>query len=72
MPLDVMRWVVGVIPGSGTIVDPFCGSGTTGVACVMGGRDFAGIEMSEEYYEIAERRLSEAQEAGRFVQPKLF
>lgn len=72
MPLDVMRWVVGVIPGSGTIVDPFCGSGTTGVACVMGGRDFAGIEMSDDYYEIAERRLNEAQEAERYVQPKLF
>lgn len=49
-----------------------CGSGTTGVACVMGGRDFAGVEMSEEYYEIAERRLNEAREELRFVQPKLF
>jgi site-specific DNA-methyltransferase (adenine-specific) len=36
------------------------GSGTTGVACVNTGRNFIGIELDEHYYEIAERRISEA------------
>jgi len=44
-----------------TILDPFMGSGTTGVACVQTGRSFIGIEISPEYYAIAERRIREAQ-----------
>ena len=43
------------------------GSGTTGVACVQTGRNFIGIEISEEYYKIAERRIRDAQQ-----QPTLF
>ena len=44
-----------------TILDPFMGSGTTGVACIQTGRSFIGIEISEQYFRIAERRISEAQ-----------
>jgi len=44
-----------------TILDPFMGSGTTGVACVQTGRNFIGIEIEEKYYEIAEKRIAAAQ-----------
>jgi len=47
-------------PG-GTVLDPFMGSGTTGVACVRTGRRFVGVEISPEYYEIAERRIAAEQ-----------
>ena len=49
-----------------TILDPFMGSGTTGVACVQTGRNFIGIEIDPTYFAIAERRIKEAQ-----AQPKL-
>jgi len=52
-----------VIP---TILDPFMGSGTTGVACVKTGRNFIGIEIDPDYYAIAEKRIAEAQ-----MQPRL-
>jgi site-specific DNA-methyltransferase (adenine-specific) len=48
------------------ILDPFMGSGTTGVACVQTGRKFIGIEINPEYFAIAERRIKEAQ-----MQPRL-
>jgi DNA modification methylase len=44
-----------------TILDPFMGSGTTGVACVQTGRNFIGIEIDPTYYAIAEKRIAEAQ-----------
>jgi site-specific DNA-methyltransferase (adenine-specific) len=47
-------------PGA-TILDPFMGSGTTGVACVQTGRNFIGIEIDPTYFAIAERRIQEAQ-----------
>jgi DNA modification methylase len=45
----------------GVILDPFMGSGTTGVACVQTGRDFIGIEIDPGYFAIAERRIKDAQ-----------
>lgn len=47
-------------PGD-TVLDPFMGSGTTGVACVKTGRSFIGIEIDPHYFEIAKRRIEEAQ-----------
>jgi DNA modification methylase len=44
-----------------TILDPFMGSGTTGVAAVQLGRNFIGIEQSPEYFEIACERIDQAQ-----------
>ena len=44
-------------PTGGIVLDPFMGSGTTGIACVKTGRDFIGIEMDEQYFEIAEKRI---------------
>lgn len=43
-----------------TVLDPFMGSGTTGVACVNTGRSFIGIELDEKYFDIAKRRIKEA------------
>ena len=53
-------------PGD-TIIDPFMGSGTTGVACARTGRNFIGIEIDKTYFDIAEKRIREA-----YMQPPLF
>lgn len=61
-PSELMRWVIEKYTNpSDTILDPFMGSGTTGVACVQTGRNFIGIEIDEGYYRIAEKRIAEAQ-----------
>jgi site-specific DNA-methyltransferase (adenine-specific) len=63
-PLPLMKWCIGFLPDAQTILDPFMGSGTTGVAAVQMGRDFIGIEREERYFEIACRRIEEAQRQG--------
>jgi len=60
-PIDVVRWAISVTPPGCTILDPFMGSGTTGVACVQTGRNFIGIEIDPTYYAIAEKRIAQAQ-----------
>lgn len=57
-PVDLMCWLVRLVtrPG-GTVVDPFLGSGTTGIACVHEGMSFIGIEREAEYIELAEARI---------------
>lgn len=56
------RWLVNWWSLEGeTILDPFMGSGTTGVACVEMDRLFIGIEIEKEYFQIAERRISQTQ-----------
>ena len=60
-PVDLMRWLVRLVARPGdTVLDPFCGSGTTGVACAEEGREFIGIEREGEYVEIARRRIDAA------------
>ena len=66
-PVAVMKWCIGFLPDAKTILDPFMGSGTTGVACAKMGRKFIGIEISEEYFEIACRRIEDA-----YAQPDMF
>lgn len=57
-PVDLMRWLVRLVtPAQGIVLDPFAGSGTTGVACALEGRSFLGIEMDEHYCEIARGRI---------------
>ncbi len=63
-PLPLMKWCLGFLPDAQTILDPFMGSGTTGVAAVQMGRDFIGIEREEKYFEIACRRIEQAQLQG--------
>ncbi len=57
-PVELMKMLVSV--SSGVILDPFAGSGSTGVACVRTGRRFWGIEINESYFLIARRRIQEA------------
>ena len=57
MPLEVMKRIVGILPPDYTIVDPFMGSGTTGLACKLLNRNFIGIEMDAEYHSIAQERI---------------
>jgi hypothetical protein len=66
-PLILMKWVIEnyTQPGD-TILDPFMGSGTTGVACMMTGRNFIGCEIDPTYFEIARRRIALAE-----MQPRL-
>ena len=59
MSLEVMKNIVGVLPKGSLIVDPFMGSGTTGVACKELGYDFVGIEIDEGYFRIAEGRIED-------------
>ncbi len=57
-----MKWLIEIMTNPGdTILDPFMGSGTTGVACVQTGRNFIGIEIDPAYFEIAKRRIEQAQ-----------
>jgi hypothetical protein len=61
-PLAWMIWLVKLTTRPGDVVlDPFMGSGTTGVACLQTGRRFIGIELDPAYFAIAQRRLAEAQ-----------
>ncbi len=61
-PVSLMRYLAKLTrtPTGGLVLDPFCGSGTTGVACALEGRDFVGIELNPEYCEIARRRIAHA------------
>jgi site-specific DNA-methyltransferase (adenine-specific) len=56
-----MKRIVGILPSDYTIVDPFMGSGTTGLACKLLNRNFIGIEKSAEYFEIAQSRISKGE-----------
>lgn len=66
-PVEVMSWCLTFIPDSQSILDPFMGSGTTGVACVKAGRRFIGIEQHEPYFNIACDRIRKA-----YAQPDMF
>lgn len=58
-PIAVMRYLVRLItPPGGLVLDPFCGSGTTGCAAVLEGARFVGLELSPEYAEIARARIA--------------
>jgi DNA modification methylase len=67
-PIEVMSWCIERLPeGCGTILDPFMGSGTTGVACAKLGRKFIGIEIEPKYFDIACKRIERA-----YAQPDMF
>jgi site-specific DNA-methyltransferase (adenine-specific) len=68
-PLNIIKTLVCNSSKEGqTIFDPFLGSGTTAVACINTGRNFIGIEKDEDYFEIAQRRIKDAQEQERIDQ----
>lgn len=59
-PIALMEWCLGHVPTAKTVVDPFAGSGSTGVACVKRGLSFTGIERHEPYFDIMCRRIANA------------
>lgn len=62
-PLDIIRTMIrNSCPPGGTVFDPFMGSGTTGVAAVLEGRNFIGCEIDPGYYKTAEQRIKEVQQ----------
>ena len=64
--LPMVSYLVGtIVPVNGSCIDPFCGSGTTGVACANLGRPFIGIEREPKYFDIACRRIDDAQRQKR-------
>lgn len=58
-PVELMEWLVRLVtPPGGTILDPFTGSGSTGIAALHQGFNFVGVEMGQYYYDIAVKRLT--------------
>ncbi len=70
-PVEQVEYVIETFTVRGeTVLDPFMGSGTTGVACAVLGRSFIGIEMEAKYFETACRRIEEAyRQADLFIAP---
>jgi len=66
-PVKLMTWTLQQIGDPPSVLDPFMGSGTTGVACMKRGLTFIGIEREPTYFDIACRRIEEA-----YRQPRLF
>ena len=64
-PLRVMRWCLEQAGMPEVTLDPFMGSGTTGVAAVQLGKQFIGVEINPEYFEMACKRIEDAQRQGR-------
>lgn len=70
-PLALMAALVGLFTEPReTVLDPFMGSGSTGVACLAAGRSFIGIEREPKYFDIAVRRVEDAQRQGSLLPPE--
>ena len=67
-PLAVMAWCLEQFHCANTILDPFMGSGTTGVACAQLGRKFIGIEIERKYFDIACERIEAAYSQGQLFE----
>lgn len=68
-PVDLLQRLVRVVaPSDGVVLDPFCGSGTTGVAAIIEGRRFIGIEREAKYCAIARRRIADAEAQGNLFE----
>jgi hypothetical protein len=62
-PVKLMQYLVRLItPSNGKVLDPFCGSGTTGIACKLEGFEFVGLEQDAEYSKIAQSRIDNYEE----------
>lgn len=69
-PLAVMAWSIDQAGNPQTILDPFMGSGTTGVAAIKMGRKFIGIEREPKYFDIACKRIEQASAQGSLLPPE--
>ena len=61
-PVELLEKLIGISPEGGTVLDPFMGSGSTGVACLHTGRNFVGIELDATYYAIAKEWIAKEAE----------
>lgn len=69
-PVEIMEWCLTFIPEGKVVVDPFMGSGSTGVACIKMGRPFIGIDVDPKYFDITCSRLTKAHsEPDMFIEP---
>jgi site-specific DNA-methyltransferase (adenine-specific) len=68
-PLALMKWCIDWAGSPNTILDPYMGSGTTGVACAQLGKAFTGIERERKYFDIACERIARAQAQGCLLPP---
>ena len=69
-PVELMRWCIEICKNAPqTILDPFMGSGTTGVAAIQLGRSFIGIERETKYFDIACQRIEQAVAQGQLFEP---
>ena len=64
-PVELLEKLLAICPDSGIVLDPFMGSGSTGVAAVNTGRSFIGMELDYGYFETAKRRIEEAEKQRR-------
>ena len=65
-PVDLLEYLIRTYTNDGeTVLDFTMGSGSTGVACINTNRNFIGIELDADYFKISERRIAEAQQAGK-------
>lgn len=64
-PVDLMKWCIAFAPQVVSVADPFMGSGSAGVASVQMQRSFVGIERDPDYFDIACRRIEDAQRQGQ-------
>lgn len=70
-PIELMTWCIEELPSDAQVVlDPFMGSGTTGVACMQLGRKFIGIEREPKYFDIACKRIEQAYAQGQLFAPE--
>ena len=69
-PVQVMAWCLDFSAAAKTVLDPFMGSGTTGVACAQLGKAFTGIERERKYFDIACERIARAQAQGQMFAPE--
>ncbi len=60
-PVELYQWCIEYLPGIGSVLDPYMGSGSCGVAALMCGKSFVGIEREPRYFEDACRRIEDAQ-----------
>jgi site-specific DNA-methyltransferase (adenine-specific)/modification methylase len=68
-PVELMAWCLGFLPDARTVLDPFMGSGTTGVAAAQMGRKFIGIEREPKYFDIACERIERTYAQGTLFDP---
>ena len=71
-PVDLMRWLVRLVtPPGGIVLDPFMGSGSTGIAAVLEDKQFIGIDMTPEFIDISTRRIGASDQYLALKEPEL-